>query len=339
MQEHQREHTRPIRAERSDFIDSLRKGLLVGVALLVVIVPPLRMAKHRAAEQSAQVATAPAAPQPLPAPDARPSVPQIAPEPQPLPNPGARVGPSVTPGDGAPAATVRLADFKGEDPSPTARLVANWVATTNDNKKHAFVLVDKKDARVYVFHPDGTLKESAPALLGSAHGDDSSPGIGEKPLSAVRPEEKTTPAGRFVAEPGRNSNNEDIVWVDYDAAVSMHRVRPLVARERRLERLATLTTDDNRISFGCINLPVTFYEGVLSPTVQKYGAIVYVLPEVKSPKQVFGAYDVTDPAQLAAAQKDRSQRQVLAKPNQAGTNATDAERGGSVQKVALQPAR
>jgi hypothetical protein len=323
MHQHPREHTRPLRAERSEFIDSVRKGLLVGVALLVVIVPPLRMAKHRAAErsaqQSAQIATAPqvTVPQQPPAPD---------------PRPPATVGQGTAPRDGAAAATIRLADFKGEDPSPTARLVANWVAATNDNKKHAFVLVDKMDARVYVFHPDGTLRESAPALLGSAHGDDSSPGIGEKPLSAVRPEEKTTPAGRFVAEPGRNANNEDIVWVDYDAAVSMHRVRPLVARERRLERLATLTTDDNRISFGCINLPVTFYEGVLSPTVQKYGAIVYVLPEVKSPRQVFGAYDVTDPAQVAAAQKERQ-------APQADKHAQAAEQGGSVQKVALQPAR
>jgi hypothetical protein len=338
MHQHQREHTRPIQAERSEFIDSVRKGLLFGVALLVVIVPPLRMAKHRAAERSAQIATAPqvTAPQQQPAPDARPSVLQATPQPQPLPNPGAPVGQGTAPRDGAASATVRLADFKGEDPSPMARLVANWVAATHDNKKHAFVLVDKRDARVYVFHPDGVLKESAPALLGSAHGDDSSPGIGEKPLSAVRPEEKTTPAGRFVAEPGRNANNEDIVWVDYDAAVSMHRVRPLVARERRLERLATLTTDDNRISFGCINLPVTFYEGVLSPTVQKYGAIVYVLPDVKSPRQVFGAYDVTDPAQVAAMQKER---QAPAKPTQAGKHAQAAEQGGNVQKVALQPVR
>lgn len=337
MQEHQPEHPRTAPSERSDFIDAVCKGVLIGAAVLVVVVPPLRMAKHRAAQQSARVATAPpvVAPPQLPAPVAPPTAPQAEPQTQPSPP----VAQGAEPPENAPAASVRLADFKGEDPSPTARLVANWVAATNDNKKHAFVLVDKKDARVYVFQPDGSLKDSAPALLGSAHGDDSSPGIGEKPLSAVRPEEKTTPAGRFVAEPGRNSNNEDIVWVDYDAAVSMHRVRPLVARERRLERLATLTTDDNRISFGCINLPVSFYEGVLSPTVQKYGAIVYVLPEVKSPKQVFGAYDVTDPSQVAAVQKERAQRQALAKPDPAARRAQAAvQAAGGVQKVALQPA-
>lgn len=264
---------------RSDFTDALQKGLLLGVALLVLIVPPLRMANKPQAPEPPQVATAPQAPV----------------------QPPAR--------DGIVSPELRLADFGGEEPSADARLVANWAVATADHQRHAFVVVDKKDARVYVFGPHGKLMDSAPALLGSARGDDSFPGIGDKPLALVQPYEKTTPAGRYVAEPGRNTNNEDIVWVDYDAAVSMHRVRPLVAEERRLERLASLAIDDNRISFGCINLPVSFYEGVLSPTVQKYGAIVYVLPDVKTPQQVFGAFDVTDPAQAAAVQAQAQKAQ------------------------------
>jgi hypothetical protein len=222
------------------------------------------------------------------------------------------------------APAVRLADFRGEDPTPQARQVANWVVFTGNNGRHAFVIVDKKDARVYVFTPEGRLKDSAPALLGSARGDDTFPGVGDKPLSAVRPEEKTTPAGRFVAEPGVNSGKEDVVWVDYDAAVSMHRIRPLVARERRLERLASLSTDDNRISFGCINLPVSFYENVLNPTVRKQGAIIYVLPEVKTAKEVFGAFDPMDPQQVAAWQQQQATKL--------------AARTGTLQRVALHPA-
>ena len=276
--------------KRSEFVASMRLGALIAAGIMVLMVPPLKMMKSRDARQPAPtVATAPHAGKAAPAQPGQPSIPPV-----------------------------RLADFNGEQPSADARLVANWVTTTGNAKKHAFVLVDKKDARVYVFGPDGKLKDSAPALLGAARGDDSFPGIGDKPLSAVRPEEKTTPAGRFVAEPGRNATNEDIVWVDYDAAVSMHRIRPLVAQERRLERLASLTTDDNRISFGCINLPVSFYEDVLSPTVQRYGAIIYVLPDVKSVQDVFGAYDVTDPV-LAAAYRTRTQPQP------------------AVQKVALRP--
>lgn len=290
--------------KRSEFADALQKGLLLGLALLVLVLPPIWVKKQR---------------------DAQPEPGQVVIAPQPetstpseTPLPGPR--PPMEPGAQPPIPGVRLADFSGEQPTADARLVANWVVHTRNNKRHAFVIVDKKDARVYVFSPEGKLRDSAPALLGSARGDDTFPGVGNKPIAQVQPHEKTTPAGRFVAEPGLNSGNEDVVWVDYDAAVSMHRIRPTVARERRLERLASLVVDDNRISFGCINLPVSFYENVLSPAVRKHGAIVYVLPEVKTPQQVFGAFDVTDPRQLAAAR-------------QAG-----AARG--VQKVALtQPAR
>jgi hypothetical protein len=198
------------------------------------------------------------------------------------------------------------ADFRQDTPSPDTRLVANWALVTHDNGKRALVIVDKKAARVYVLTPDGHLKDSAPALLGAAKGDDILPGAGDKTPAQMRPEEKTTPAGRFVAEPGVNADKEDVIWVDYDDAISMHRVRPKVPREHRLERLASLTSDDNRISFGCINLPVTFYDDVVKPTVQQDGAVIYVLPEVKTVQQVFGAYDVTDPAQLAAGRREGS---------------------------------
>jgi hypothetical protein len=69
-----------------------------------------------------------------------------------------------------------------------------------------------------------------------------------------------------------------------------------VRAERRPERLASPNAADRRISFGCINLPIPFYEKVLSPTVHKTGAIVYVLPETRSPREVFHSWDVTDPA-------------------------------------------
>lgn len=217
---------------------------------------------------------------------------------------------STVPGPAVHSTTqraVRLASFGNETPSPSARHVANWAVHSGDHKNMSFVVVDKKDAKVYIFNPKGELVAAAPALLGAASGDHTVPGIGEKPLSEVLPEEKTTPAGRFVAEPGMNLKGEDIVWVDYDAAVSLHRVRPLVAAEQRLERLASPTPEDNRISFGCINLPVAFYENVLSPTVKSTGAIVYVLPEVRTPQEVFGSYDVTDPAAMARSALNKAQ--------------------------------
>lgn len=181
-----------------------------------------------------------------------------------------------------------LADFGTVSPSKDARQLADWVANTHDNGGAEFMIVDKRNARVYVFDATARLRGASPVLLGAAKGDDTVPGIGSRPLSEVKLEERTTPAGRFVAERGRNHKGEDVVWVDYDAAVSMHRVRATKPIERRLERLATPTMADNRISYGCINVPVAFYETYVSPTVASKRGIVYVLPEVKSMEQVFG---------------------------------------------------
>ena len=187
----------------------------------------------------------------------------------------------------------RVADFGDQVASFDARFVANWVAHSQDNQRLPFVILDKRDARLFVFDAGGRLIDSSPVLLGAAAGDESVVGIGQRPIAEVRPEERTTPAGRFISRPGRNASGEDVVWVDYDAAVSMHRVRPVDPKERRLERLASHDPAQRRISYGCINVPVEFFDDVIKPALGAQRAVVYVLPEAKNLRQVFArAYPV-----------------------------------------------
>ncbi|MDO8278894.1 MAG: hypothetical protein Q7T63_12295 [Burkholderiaceae bacterium] len=186
------------------------------------------------------------------------------------------------------------ANFKGEQPSAQARQVADWALESGDTQGRAFVIVDKVQARVFVFDAQGQLRGAEAALLGLARGDHAVPGIGQRPLSSIRPEERTTPAGRFVAELDRNLKGQEILWVDYDGAVSLHRVVTGNSKERRLERLATSTPLDNRISYGCINVPARFFDDVVRPAFAATTGIVYVLPEVKSVLEVFGAYALKD---------------------------------------------
>jgi hypothetical protein len=232
------------------FLESVRKGVLLGLALIALVLPPAGIIERS---------------DPAPA----------------------RVTPS------------HLADFVSFTPTPDVRHVANWTVHTRDHQNKAIVIVDKKDARLYVFGRSGKLEGTAPVLLGSAIGDYTVPGVGDRPIGQVLPHERTTPAGRFIAEIGMNMRGEDVVWVDYDSAVSMHRVLTTNAAEHRLERLASPTVQDNRISYGCINVPRDFYETVLSPAVRTTGAIIYVLPETGTPQQVFGSYDVEYSLKLA----------------------------------------
>jgi len=181
----------------------------------------------------------------------------------------------------------RQADFGDWTPTPQARAMADWVVARDDNGTRDFMVLDKVDARVYVFSPDGRLLGHSPVLLGKAKGDDSAPGIGTRPLDQIRDDEKTTPAGRFETTPGKNLNGEEVVWVDYDDAISMHRVRKVAESEHRFERLATPSPDDNRISFGCINVPVPFFDAHVVPTLGRHAGVAYVIPELRTIAQVF----------------------------------------------------
>jgi hypothetical protein len=195
--------------------------------------------------------------------------------------------------DTQPALTLHhrnRANFEREQKSREARRMADWVVNSGDNKDMPFVIVDKLDARVFVFDADGQIRGASPALLGLAKGDNSVPGIGDRELSDIHPEERTTPAGRFEASLGYNFQGHDVLWVDYNDAVSLHRVITTNPTERRLHRLTTPTPLDNRISYGCINVPARFYDNVVSPAFTGTNGIVYVLPEAHSNSEFFSLY-------------------------------------------------
>jgi hypothetical protein len=186
----------------------------------------------------------------------------------------------------------RRADFRHERASPDARHIADWAIASGDNAGMPFIVVDKVNAKLFVFDGAGGLRGASAVLIGLARGDESVPGIGSRKLSTIRPEERTTPAGRFLAALDRSLGGEEILWVDYDSGVALHRVIATQPKERRLQRLESAVPLEHRITYGCINVPVRFYEDVVSPAFTGTNGIVYVLPEVRPVREVFGSYDV-----------------------------------------------
>ncbi len=194
----------------------------------------------------------------------------------------------------------RHADFRGVVAGSEARHIADWAVDSGDHRGAPFLVVDKAAAHAYLFDREGILAGHAPVLLGLARGDDTPPGIGDKPLSAIRPDERITGAGRYVGELGYNLRGEDVLWVDYDEGLSLHRVLTTNRKERRAHRLATPTTADNRVSYGCINVPVKFFEQVVRPAYRSTRGMIYVLPETRPARVVFHSYDVDERARLDA---------------------------------------
>ncbi|MFC5344135.1 L,D-transpeptidase [Brevundimonas staleyi] len=171
------------------------------------------------------------------------------------------------------------ADAVEQGASPAVQQLKSWVLGTDDNQGLPFVLIDKVNAHVFVYGHDGRLLGDTPVLLGLARGDIAPPGIGDRPLSTITPDERITPSGRYVASLGRNLTEGSVLWIDYAGALSLHPVVTGRPSDRRLERLTTPTSEDNRISYGCVNVPVPFYQQVIATTFRGTVGIVYILPE------------------------------------------------------------
>jgi hypothetical protein len=173
-------------------------------------------------------------------------------------------------------------------PSLDATRVADWVASAKDNHALPYIVIDKNNASAFLFDGKGKAIASAPVLIGIAPGDDATPGIGSKNLAEIGPAEKTTPAGRFLAKFGLAAGKERVLWVDYSTSVAIHMIpKTSPKKERRRERMLSATSEDNRITFGCINVPIVFYTRNLRPLFQRKGGYVYIMPDTKPIEEVF----------------------------------------------------
>jgi hypothetical protein len=168
------------------------------------------------------------------------------------------------------------------------RNLVDWILNSVDHQQLPFIVIDKKEAKVFVFQPDGKPEGATEALLGTTVGDETIPGVGKKKISEISLEERTTPAGRFEADLGFDLRRSELLWIDYESGFSMHVVVTTNASERRLQRLSSENVEDHRITYGCINVSSRFYKEVIHATFKNSKGIVYILPEVSSIQKVFG---------------------------------------------------
>lgn len=173
-----------------------------------------------------------------------------------------------------------------QEVSDTVIELAGWVVATKDSQGYPFAIMDKAAAQILVFDGDGRLRGAAPGLFGSAVGDHTAPGIAGLALREIPGRDRTTPAGRFVGGFGPSIDAGRVLWVDYESAVSIHPTATGVPAEKRAERLASPSPDDNRITHGCINVAPDFYEQIISATFER-GGVFYILPDEASLAETF----------------------------------------------------
>jgi hypothetical protein len=209
------------------------------------------------------------------------------------------------------AARSQIVPRVGSAPAASADVarMAEWVLASGDNRGLPFAIIDKVEAEVFIFGPRGELRGATTVLLGVAAGDDSTAGVGDRELANIPPRERTTPAGRFVSGFGRAAGGRSVFWVDYATAISLHPVVTTNRKERRLQRLQTPSPEDNRITYGCINVAASFFNEVVTPTFKGTTAVVYILPDTKALGDVFPTFSL----QTGVSSRDeRARAQALA---------------------------
>ncbi len=201
---------------------------------------------------------------------------------------GAGVAGAANPAWGAPP-TAPGASEGSSTATMTAKMPATRSATQHfamqvlalgDHLQQPFAIVDKRAALLSIFSAGGQLLGSSPVLLGSVLGDHSVAGVGDRAQTgSLRPGDATTPAGRFRSEPGHNHTGEPVVWLDYELAFAIHRLRPGAAQAERARRLTARDPLRKRVSAGCVVVPVAFYDWIVQPLLGRQAGVVYVLPE------------------------------------------------------------
>jgi hypothetical protein len=172
----------------------------------------------------------------------------------------------------AEASPAQHAALERDRASPEVLQVARWAVNSNDHAGLPFFVVDKTKARLFAFDAAGHLRASTAVLLGSHRGDGS-----------ASPE---TPAGRFVSDTWRTALDDGIVWRGGRAALSLHRASSPTAPGRAVQRLASATVEDKRISDGSLHVTDEFYGLYVAP-LRAGGSIAYVLPEVLPMRELF----------------------------------------------------
>lgn len=205
----------------------------------------------------------------------------------------------------APSGAAR-ADLRSERVSSEARQIADWAVHSRDHKDLPFIIIDKVNATAVAFDARGRLLQKAPVLIGMGVGDRYAPGVAEMDMYDLKPSQRITPAGRYYADEGRDLDGQRVLWVHYDSGVAIHKIPTKFTQQRRQERMRSPTPDDNRITYGCINVPPTFYDEVVARHFRSKGGIVYVLPDSTPLRSVFSSYDVDQPAAARAVQTSSS---------------------------------
>lgn len=163
--------------------------------------------------------------------------------------------------------------------TPEARKIYLYCLTNID---HTYYIVDKPTATIYAINSNGKGIASSPVILGATKGEIPNTADTEKPLYN---QIATTPAGKFelihsdIDSTIYKGKSLALLGTDY---LAIHIVYPDPEEyKKRIKALKTSTPNDNRISWGCINVSENFWTSSIAPYA-KNGSTIFITPDYQS---------------------------------------------------------
>jgi hypothetical protein len=177
--------------------------------------------------------------------------------------------------------------------SALAQSVYVQMANAAQKSGKGFIIADKPNGMIHLFNADGSLLAQDTALYGKDVGDSIA---GQKASLEGGP--KVTPAGQFelgimpsndyaggfgLTLQGTNqplTSPENLAKKRFNSTVAVHAAYLGDVNERRLDRLASKSAKDNRISYGCINTSHDLFINKIKPNAKSFdGGMIFVLPD------------------------------------------------------------
>lgn len=151
-----------------------------------------------------------------------------------------------------------------------------------ENIKDSYIVVDKPSATLYVFNEKNEVIGTMPVLLGKTKGEEKNT-VNVNDKKAIG---STTPAGKYLmGNIGESPAKKDIetyqgriVRILGAGPVALHMTYPKEFKERT-NALETETTEDNRKSWGCINISPENFDKYIKPYFNKGNQFIFITPD------------------------------------------------------------
>lgn len=143
----------------------------------------------------------------------------------------------------------------------------------------SYVIVDKPSATLYMIGADKKLIGQMPVLLGQTKGE--TPNMSDPESDTAV--QATTPAGKYTM--GTIIGEEDLITYKGKVfslcgsdALALHITYP-PEKEKRTEALNTPTPEDNRLSWGCLNISEEMWAKYIEGNIENRGTYMFITPD------------------------------------------------------------